>query len=296
VVRLSSSILLLCCPALLLAQAPPDPVPSALEYSTSREAALLPAAAIAPITATPQNERLLCASGELKGKPCRFKWRSALLESGEFLSIQHVGNLPTYRVPHDDFWGRYARSVRSYRFGKWDDGDPFLVNYIGHPMGGAVAGWIEIQNDPAGSVRDFSSGRKYWTSRLRATAWIAAYSAQWELGPLSETSFGNLGSWYYVQHDTRKYTNGTGLVDLVVTPVAGTAWIVGEDAIDHYAIRRLERVSNNRLYLFAVSFLNPNRSFANLLRWKAPWYRDARNVRYPHLAEARLAPGTDPAK
>jgi hypothetical protein len=29
-------------------------------------------------------------------------------------------------------------------------------------------------------------------------------------------------------------------VDLVVTPVAGTGWLVGEDMLDHFLIRRLE--------------------------------------------------------
>lgn len=254
-----------------------------LAYSSSVETRFVePGPAAAPVTPVrPANTRLQCASGELKGDPCRFQWRNALAQSATFLAIQHVGNLPTYRVPHDRFWSRYVSSVEAYRLTKWDDGDPFLVNYVGHPMGGAVVGWIEIQNDPAGSVRRFGRDSAYWKSRARAAAWIAVYSTQWELGPMSETSFGNLGSWYYVQSDTQKWTNGTGLVDLVVTPLAGTALIVAEDAIDRYATRRLERVSNNRLYLFGISFLTPARGAANLLRWKSPWHRDDRDVRHP---------------
>ena len=43
------------------------------------------------------------------------------------------------------FFSDYVNSVESIH--GWGDGDPFAVNYIGHPTMGAVAGFIEIHND-----------------------------------------------------------------------------------------------------------------------------------------------------
>lgn len=113
----------------------------------------------------------------------------------------------------------------------WGDRDPFLGNYIGHPMQGAVAGYIQIQNDPRGMSLEFGRSPEYWKSRMRATAWSAAYSAQYELGPLSDASIGNSGQ--------KKGTKGA--VDLVITPVVGLGWMLTEDFLDKYVIRSLEQ-------------------------------------------------------
>jgi hypothetical protein len=60
----------------------------------------------------------------------------------------------------------------------------------------------------------------------------------------------------------------------------GLVWSVGEDNIDQHLITRLQRKSENRAFLLTISFLTPCRSFANLMRFKAPWYRDTRTVRH----------------
>jgi hypothetical protein len=53
--------------------------------------------------------------------------------------------------------------------------------------------------------------------------------------------------------------------------------VVGEDMLDRYLIRRLEDKISSRVVSFLIrTFLNPTRSFANLLRHKRPWYRDNR--------------------
>jgi hypothetical protein len=71
-----------------------------------------------------------------------------------------------------------------------------------------------------------------------------------------------------------------GYVDLVVTPVLGTAWLVGEDLIDRYVIRYIETKVKNRVVRAIVrSFLNPSRSFANMHRGKLFWRRDDRPLR-----------------
>ena len=30
----------------------------------------------------------------------------------------------------------------------WNDGNPVITNYVGHPMMGAITGFVQIQNDP----------------------------------------------------------------------------------------------------------------------------------------------------
>jgi hypothetical protein len=63
-----------------------------------------------------------------------------------------------------------------------------------------------------------------------------------------------------------------------MTPVGGFALTVAEDAVDRQWIRPMEENPNrsaNRIRIVR-SLMNPNRSIANLLRGKAPWFRDSR--------------------
>ena len=208
---------------------------------------------------------------------CRLHWRSALTQAAQFLAMQHAMNLGTYHgTLQGPFFHDWFNSVHHYRFSRFQDDDPFIVNYIGHPMMGSVASWIEIQNDPRGMRQTVGWRKSYWRSRAKALAFASVYAAQWELGPLSETSIGNLGSFRYYSESGKHTTNGTGFTDLLVTPTAGVTWSIGEDLIDKFVIRRLEGHSRNPMYQMGISVLNPTRSLANLLRMKAPWYRDTR--------------------
>jgi hypothetical protein len=52
------------------------------------------------------------------------------------------------------------------------------------------------------------------------------------------------------------------------------AWLIAEDAIDRFLIRRLVRRTNNRVYHAIIrGGLNPTRSFANVLDHRWPWAR-----------------------
>jgi hypothetical protein len=129
-----------------------------------------------------------------------------------------------------------------------------------------------VQNDPRGIHQEMGLSKGYWKSRLKAFGWSFLYSTQFELGPISEAALGNIGIRPY---DGRKHP--MAYVDIVVTPVIGTAWLVGEDALDKYLIRYLDsRVKNRSFNALLRSFLNPTRSMANVLRGKYPWYRDDR--------------------
>lgn len=78
------------------------------------------------------------------------QWRPLIEQSMYFLGIQHGFRLATEKGTRRGFEGPYlrnvAKSVGSLR--GWSDGDLALVNYVGHPMQGAVSAYIFAQNDP----------------------------------------------------------------------------------------------------------------------------------------------------
>jgi hypothetical protein len=204
-----------------------------------------------------------------------FQWKPALQQAGLFLGIQHGFRWATeadsraeWRGPFFRDWGRSVRNLKG-----WSDGDPFIVNYVGHPMMGAVSGYIQVQNDPMYRRAQFGANSQYWKSRMRALAFSAVYSTQFEIGPISEATIGNV----------QMHPPANGICDFVITPTAGVGWQIAEDALDRLLVRRIE-ASTDAVWLriMARGVFNPARSFANMLRFKPPWYRDDRGgVRQP---------------
>jgi hypothetical protein len=197
-----------------------------------------------------------------------FEWRSAFNESARLAFVQHAFRIAFQEKTRSrlggPFLSEYAASAKIYG---WGDGDPWFVNYVGHPLQGAVSAYIQVQNDPSGRNVEFGATKEYWQSRLKALAWNTAYSTQFELGPFSEAAIGNVGQ--------KKGT--AGYVDLVMTPTGGFAWQVAEDWLDKRFIQRWEEgthsVAKRTFYRIA---LNPGRALANIMRGKGPWYRDGR--------------------
>ena len=204
------------------------------------------------------------------GKPGT-DWSSILWQSSAFLAIEHGFRFATEPGTRELFGGPffkdYGNAIKGLK--GWGDKDPFLVNYIGHPMQGAVTSYIYTNNNRQGRLAEFGANRDYWSSRLRAMAFSAAYSAQFEIGPVSEASLGNVGS---------SAVPGTmGWVDLVVTPTAGMGWQVTEDMLDRYLIRPLEnKIRWGPAIIVFRGVLNPTRSFSNAMRLRVPWHRDTR--------------------
>ena len=224
-------------------------------------------------------------------KPEGIHWWPILQQSFYFLVFEHAFRAADdpflrYLVWHKPFWHDWAASDKHYEFNRWGDGDDFIVNYIGHPMEGAVTGNIFIVNDPKGRSLTFGRSRAYWMSRLRAMAYSAVYSAQFEAGPLlSESAIGSEGGYFYrpgcdpyltcPNAQNKPITNNTGWVDFVITPLVGTGWIVLEDSIEaelisHYAPDRPDEPLGWKVMR---SVLGPAHSMANLMAGKAPWYR-----------------------
>jgi len=175
---------------------------------------------------------LLAEDVPAASEPTGFQWKPALLQSGLFLGFQHGFRLGTEEATRAElkgpFFRDWSRSVQNLR--GWDDGDPFVVNYVGHPMMGAVAGYIAVQNDPLYKRSTFGRNSHYWKSRLRALAFSAVYSTQFELGPVSEASIGNV----------QLHPPENGVCDFVVTPTVGLGWQIAEDALDRMLVRRIE--------------------------------------------------------
>jgi len=219
-----------------------------------------------------------------------FHWGRALFESFTFLAIEQAYVVhEDYRwvviengVPLNHYWRDYKQSLHSWLESGWNDGDPLMYGYLGHPIQGALTSYIQIQNDPHGDGLEFSNTKEYWHSRLRATLWNAVYSTQWNIGPLSEITVEKYGSKVrspWNQDGTWPCTgkhcySGVGQIDLVMTPVGGFLWMLSEDLLDKNIARRVEGETRNHFLIdFTRCALNPIRGGASILHGRAPWWR-----------------------
>lgn len=205
----------------------------------------------------------------------RFHWKSSLIESGIFLGIQHGFRLTQEKTTRElggPFFRDWAKSVKNLR--GWNDGDSPFTNNFAHPLQGGVTGRIFVNNSDRAKKLEFGKSKDYWNSRFKAFAWSAAWSTQFEFGPVSEATIGNVGLREKNGHSTAAWT------DLIMTPVVGTGVVIGEDAIDRYILKNwLERKSNGKTTIkikILRSALTPTTSFSNLLRGKLPWKRNNR--------------------
>jgi hypothetical protein len=187
-----------------------------------------------------------------------------MLEHGTRITLQPK----TRRELGGPFVADYRRSIRWPR--QWGDTDGPFVNYLGHPIHGAAAGLIWLDH---GSQRQLApeAGGKYWASRATATAFSAVYSAQFEVGPFSEASIGNVG----MRPET------TGWVDYLVTPAGAFGLMVAEDLLDLHVVGWVERRTSNRvLRATARIALNPSRALANMAQSRMPWSRPGRPLNW----------------
>jgi len=146
---------------------------------------------------------------------------------------------------------------------KWDDGDPWNVNYVGHPINGSAAAriWLDQRE------RKATTTTQYLASMGRALVFATVFSELFENGPISEASIGNVA----------RLPERTGWVDHIVTPIGGVLWTLGEDAIDKYLLTQVDKhVPSVIARVAARTILNPGRTLANLAQNRAPWYRTDR--------------------
>ncbi len=244
-------------------------------------------------------------------KPDKFDFKGAFLQSFNenlFFDVWRVAFDPfmRYNLAHKPFFHDWFASYGGYDLHRWGDGDDFLVNDVGHPLEGAVFGRTFLIHSPRSQVV-IGKNPQYWKSRLKAMAWAAAWSTQLELGPISETSFGNQGGYTYVpgcglsascldKPGLKPPTNNTGWTDFVVTPLIGTAWIIGEDTIDKYIVSPI--AVNHRIFGGRIlrSALEPSRSFAAIFSGKFPWMLPAPENNFAVSAKSHAAKADEKAR
>jgi hypothetical protein len=244
--------------------APENPPPNAMDSESGSSTSSLVSVVFKPNAAKPQRGKR-----ETEGvESDRFRWKPALGESMLYTGIMHAFRFSTEAGTRDalngPWFNNWISSVSEIR--GWDDHDPFITDDVAHPLEGAIFGFIQQQNDPRYRFVMWGSGRDYWISRLRALSFSAIMSTQWKIGPASEASLGNV-----------QLHEPAGFTDLVITPTVGIVLMIGEDIADRYVITGLEnRTSNIPLILLARCFVNPSRTFANMMAFKAPWHRETR--------------------
>jgi hypothetical protein len=155
------------------------------------------------------------------------QWRSLINDSFTYLGVMRSFRVATERGTreglHNSILGGYLKSpgCNARLVG---DGDTDYENYLGHPMQGAVSGYLWIHNDPRYRAVQFGANRDYWMSRLRPYGFAWAFSEQFEIGLISEASIGQI----------QRYCCAYGFVDHIITPNGGLVWMFGEDALDRY--------------------------------------------------------------
>src|SRR5262245_55493939 len=192
---------------------------------------LVPSAALAQTPATALEPPVSRERGTDIGAAFRNSFKLLMIEHATRVLTQEQ----TRRELSGPFWVDYRRSVRIPR--EWNDSDRWEVNYVGHPIHGAAAGYLWLDADP-NAPAELSLSGDYWWSRGRATIWTVVYSLQFEFGPLSEASIGNVGM----------KPGTSGWVDHVVTPVGALALMVAEDTLDRYFVKWVEERTTNMVW------------------------------------------------
>lgn len=109
------------------------------------------------------NDASAFISSQSRTKPERFHWGRALLESFTFLAIEQAYVVhEDYRwvvvengVPFNHYWRDYKQSLSSWIHSGWNDGDPLMYGYLGHPIQGAMTEYIQIQMTREGATWNF---------------------------------------------------------------------------------------------------------------------------------------------
>jgi hypothetical protein len=214
-------------------------------------------------------------------------WGSLLREWWLNLVMEHSVRIAKEPKTRDQlsgpFFQGWLNTVSMYRFDRWDDDDKFVTSYLGHPTQGAIVAAIFWQNNDhvRFSDQNFHSAA-YRKALLQAFAFVTIDAVQWKLGPLSEASIGHVGlplQWW--DRDCKalniRCEPRTGMNDLVLNEVGGTAMTIGFQWLDKHVQKPIEMRVQNRALIDTTRILtNPPQSVANIVRFRAPWFRDNR--------------------
>jgi hypothetical protein len=259
-------------------------IPNHIPSSSGAMSTLKPESTVASETASLDGNAIIRME-ESASEPV--EWKSLVLHSNVFLGIMHafrMGTEPSTRHGlHSSVFGGYFKSLGAMH--GWSDGDGYYENYLGHPIQGAASAYLWLAHDPRYRTTQFGLSRDYWMGRIRAMGFAWAFSEQFEIGPISEASIGQI----------QRYCCAYGFVDHVITPTAGLAWIIGGDVLDKYLTRKIEHRTRNRaIRMIARIGLNPPQSFANVIAFHPPWDRTNRPGIVSSDGELYLRPAQPP--
>jgi hypothetical protein len=189
-------------------------------------------------------------------------WRSLLRDSLVLLVVQHAyrigfeeGTRENLDGPFFEEWFASASTLCC-----WDDGDRLTTNYLWHPLLGSTASFVFANNHRASEETPIGNTSQYWKAKGAQGIYTFVYSLNFELGPLSEASIGNVG----LKPGEMTYC------DFVVTPAIGLLISVAEDAARLHIIDRVKR--NHRYWGNTLAMLlNPTRAVANVMGGRIPW-------------------------
>jgi hypothetical protein len=160
-------------------------------------------------------------------------WWGLLAQQVRVDAVMHAIRLqqPKFHEPlyHARYFEGYRDALKGYYSFplRWDDGDDFMTNDIGHPIMGAVFSYTFTDYDPRCSNTVFGQGG-YWSCMKRAAVYAGLASANWEWNPLmSESALGHIGKFHACKNRVCKGEGGW--TDLVVTPAGGMAIRIAGD-------------------------------------------------------------------
>jgi len=89
--------------------------------------------------------------------------RGFIWGSVKLLAVEHAVRIAFQEKTRSELGGNffkdYVRSVRTPK--SWEDGDPWIVNYVGHPIHGAAAGFRWIEQESTNRTPQFGLGGSY---------------------------------------------------------------------------------------------------------------------------------------
>ncbi len=241
-----------------------------------------------PAAGGPEADRTLPAPVATQPEhPGGHHWGSLIREWWLWIATEQTERILRESKTRDQLSGPFFRdwfnSVSDYHFDNWNDGGKVFTSYLAHPTQGAVAEAIFWQNNDhvRFSEQDFHSAA-YRNALLHAFAFATVDAVLWKMGPLSESSIGNVGlpvHWW--DQDCKELhircVDRTGVSDMVMNEVGGTAITIAFQWLDKHVQKGIERRAESRAFIDTTRILtNPPQSVANLVRFRRPWFRDNR--------------------
>jgi len=253
----------------------PSPSPMASEPASST----IPSSSVIPYRPAPALAEAKRRSGIHWGSLFREWLLNLTMEQTERI----LKESKTRNALSGPFFQDWFTTVTTYHFNRWDDDDKFVTSNLGHPAQGAIVASIFWQNDDhvRFSDQDFHSAA-YRHALLQAFAFVTFDAVQWKLGPLSESSIGNVGlPTHWWDKDCGQFNircePRTGLNDLVLNEFVGVPMFIGFQWLDKHVQKRIEARAQSRVVIDTTRmFMNPPASVANIVRFRRPWFRDNR--------------------